>query len=406
MRPSRPLFPPPPTTQPRPRNKGRQVRSWLTLNGRVQLNRRRLYSPADGSVAPLDALLDQAASALSVGVRELACRLNQHAASFDKAAENLARAAQLALSGEALRQVVEAEGRAVLQAEASGALPIGWTAADCPTAAGPTRVYLGLDGVKVPLITDTEKRQRRPRIRAKRRRAGKKLRPLPKGRAGADQPYKEFKLVVYYDEGQVHRHVSGTRGDHQAAGRRMRRDGGRIDLTAADDKVAVVDGADWIRNQIRRQNLPLDAVGLDFYHLAENVHKARRAVFGEEGAEGQEWAGQLLHTVKHEGYEAFWQRLVEWRAKLRSPKKRLAADALLNYVAERREMIKYPELVAAGRQIGSGPTEAMCKVTTARLKGSGMRWDGANAEAVMALSCLEQSGQWKAYWANQLRPTG
>jgi hypothetical protein len=78
----------------------------------------------------------------------------------------------------------------------------------------------------------------------------------------------------------------------------------------------------------------------------------------------------------------------------------------LNYVAERREMIKDPECVAAGRQIGSGPTEAMCKVTTARLKGSGMRWDGANAEAVMALSCLEQSGQWKAYWANQLRPTG
>ena len=48
-----------------------------------------------------------------MGVRELACRLNQAARNFDKAAENLARAAQVGLSGELLRQVVEAEGRAV-----------------------------------------------------------------------------------------------------------------------------------------------------------------------------------------------------------------------------------------------------------------------------------------------------
>jgi len=44
----------------------------------------------------------------------------------------------------------------------------------------------------------------------------------------------------------------------------------------------VVDGAEWIRRQLKEQSLPLDAIGLDFYHLAENVHKARRAVYGEE----------------------------------------------------------------------------------------------------------------------------
>jgi hypothetical protein len=26
-------------------------------------------------------------------------------------------------------------------------------------------------------------------------------------------------------------------------------------------------GSPWIRNQVRRQGLPLDALGLDFYHL-------------------------------------------------------------------------------------------------------------------------------------------
>ena len=78
----------------------------------------------------------------------------------------------------------------------------------------------------------------------------------------------------------------------------------------------------------------------------------------------------------------------------------------MHYVAKREEMIRYPEFQAKGWQIGSGPTEAMCKTTTARLKGSGMRWDADNAEAVMALDALEQSGEWKLYWRSQLRPTG
>lgn len=55
-----------------------------------------------------------------------------------------------------------------------------------------------------------------------------------------------------------------------------------------------------------------------------------------------------------------------------------------------------------GRQIGSGPTESMCKATTQRIKGRGKRWDGDNAESIMSLEALEQSGGWNAYWEAQL----
>lgn len=57
----------------------------------------------------------------------------------------------------------------------------------------------------------------------------------------------------------------------------------------------------------------------------------------------------------------------------------------MQYVAERRGMIRYPEFRARSWQIGSGPTEAECKTTTHRVKGRGRRWDAANAEAMMAL---------------------
>jgi hypothetical protein len=260
--------------------------------------------------------------------------------------------------------------------------------------------------VKVPLVTAAEKKARRHKVRQKRRQRGRKARPLPAVKRGADQKYKEFKIVAYYDETQEHRLVEGTKGDHQVAGRLMRRQAARIRLDQADEKVGNVDGAPWIRNQVERQGLPLDALGLDFYHLAENIHKARRLVFGEEDSAGQEWAGALLHRFKHEGYEAVWEELLSWRCHLRNRGKRKAADTLLAYVSERRDMIRYPEFQAKGWQIGSGPTEATCKTLTARLKGSGMRWDADNGEALMALEALSQSDQWHLYWRTQLRPTG
>jgi hypothetical protein len=402
----KPLFPPPKdqSTGKTKRNKGRQDFTVLTINGRVRLLRRRWYSPGEGTITPLDEWLDTLESTISLGVREMACRLNGDGKNFDKAAANLARTAQVKVSGETLRVLVEAEGKRVLQAQRLGQLPLDWSAADCKTKEKTTRIYVGSDGVMVPLVTDTEKTSRRQKTKEKRRRRGKKAQPLPPRKLGADQHYKEFKIVAFYDETQDHRLVSGTRGDCEVAGRLMRREAGRIQLDRADEKVGNVDGSPWIRNQVQRQSLPLDALGLDFYHLSENVHKARREIFGEDDDGGKQWAGKLLHVFKHDGYEAAWKQLLEWRVTLK--RGRPAADRLVNYVSERREMIRYPEFQAKGWQIGSGPTEATCKTLTARLKGSGMRWDSDNAEAIMALEALTQSDQWDLYWKSQLRPTG
>jgi hypothetical protein len=132
-----------------------------------------------------------------------------------------------------------------------------------------------------------------------------------------------------------------------------------------------------------------------------------RAVYGEEDpqdakAPGNAWVGGLLHTAKHEGYEKLRDELQAWRAALRGASQVKAGELLLNYVTDRREMIQYPKFQEMGRQIGSGPTESMCKATTQRIKGRGMRWDGDNAESIMALEALEQSGAWQAYWELQL----
>src|SRR5207244_3718162 len=147
----KPLFPPPkdPVTQRRKHNKGRQDFTVLTINGRVRLWRRRWHSPGEGTTTPLDRWVDTVEATISLGVRAMACRLNGDGKHFDKAAANLARTAQVPLSGETLRVLVETEGKRVLQAQRSGRLPVGWSAADCRVApkAKATRLYLGSDGV-------------------------------------------------------------------------------------------------------------------------------------------------------------------------------------------------------------------------------------------------------------------
>jgi hypothetical protein len=327
----------------------------------------------------------------------MACRLNQGSTSFEKTAENLARAAHLLISKETLRQLIEGEGKVVLRALQRAELQPPWTAEECRTTEGISRMYLGCDGVMIPIVTEEEKQKRRVKIRAKRRGRGRRCRPLPRAKTGADQSYKEFRVANFYDETMDHRYVGATSGNHEAAGRLMQRMACQLELPKAQEKVANVDGAPWIRNQIEFHGL-VNAIGLDFYHLRENLQKSRRIVFGEESSEGKAWLDGLMHTFRHVGYDAAWDQLVGWRASLRSPAQRKEGNRLTQYVAERRSMIRYPEFRRRGWQIGSGPTESECKTTTHRVKGHGRRWDSDNAEAMMALACLNDSRMWRTYW--------
>jgi len=393
-------------------DKGLAPRSCLTANGRVSLSRRRWRGPA-GGVVPVDRLLDAAEATVSLGTRELCCRASADSRSFARAAAGLKQLGQLPLSTELLRQVVEEEGKAVLRASESGELKPGWAAADCPvqTPAGEaTRLYLGTDGFMVRVLSDQEKQARRRQVVSARRRRGRAkpvnnpgkppLPPLPPRRKGADGPYKEFKLVQFHDESMEHRLVSVTRRRCHEAGRIMRRDAGRIGFHEAKERLGNVDGGPWIVKQIQRRGINLTGLCLDFYHLGQNVNQAKGITYGQDNPQGSQWAAGVLHAAKHDGYDALFDQLLEWRKGQRGRAKRQEADRLLHYVCERKEMIHYDTFMAHGWRISSSTTESQCGVVPARVKGGGKRWDGDNAEAVMALEAAIQSNLWTTYWVS------
>jgi hypothetical protein len=378
-----------------------------SVNGRINLARTRWFAPDEGSDCPLDGLIDETEATVSVGVRQLCCREGGNARSFARGRENLKHAAQVELGEELFRQVVESEGKAVLKAS-SEQLELDWSASECkartPQGQETTRLYGSGDGVLVASITQKEKDQRRKAVLERRakmpRKQRRRLKRLGSVKKGTDQRYKQIYLTSFYDQEQEHRLVGVTRGKVKGLQQLLRREAARVHLRAAAERVGVVDGAVCLRNTL--ENLPLEVILLDFYHLSEHVGKAAVQTLGAETEACRQWVEDVLHTVRHEGYEPFLQKLLDWRGRLRGQKRKVA-DHLINYVALRQEMILYDQCDQHDWNVGSGPMESMCGVTTDRIKGRGRRWDMDNAEAMMALEALYQStGLWDKYWANAL----
>ena len=369
------------------------------MNGTIRIERQIWWYRSEPSDNRVDRWLGIADDTLSVGARELCCCVGMDC-SFQKAAAKLKKLGQIDVSVPRLREIVEREGMQMLAMRQQGVLRPNWSAQDCrPHPGAASQVLVGGDGVMVPVITAAEKAKRRAgrkhvRRRGRARRRGRRHR-------GADQGWKEFKIGLFYDADKEHCYAFATKGNHQEFGRQLRREAGKIHLGQADQKFSVTDGVEWIRRQMRTRLPMLDEMILDFYHFAEHVAGASTICWGVDTPESKNWTGQVLHAAKHEGPLAVLKEIAAARTLLRASAKRKALSGLEQYIAKRMEMTDYPRFIAAGFDIGSGPTEAKCKTVPSRLKGSGMRWNLSNAEAMAALACVDQSNLLDEYWSQQ-----
>ena len=166
--------------------------------------------------------------------------------------------------------------------------------------------------------------------------------------------------------------------------------------------VGLADGAkeNWIH-----LDLMTEVQVVDFYHVTTYVRSAAEALFAHDGAGLRPWVDDWCHRLKHEKGAA--KALI---AELESrgealPRERLpeAAEKALAYLRNQIKggRLNYAELAEQKIPIGSGVTEAACKVLVKqRLCGSGMRWKGAGAAAVLWVRCLTYTtGRWAQFWS-------
>jgi len=384
----------------------------LSVGGEVELGRRYFWAKGAGGVYPVDAAAgvdddDGPHGGVSPGAREVLCRLGM-VEDFAGAAEDARRIGNLPVGRERLRQVVEAEAAAVTAARDGGRVPAAWSAADARVtpgdAAGPTRVYEGTDGVMAPTVTQAEKdkRRRAHAVRRQQRSAAGvgNARELAPARPGTDEKHKEMKIGVFYDQHKRHRHAFATAADSKAYGPLLKEYARQVGFDAADQQLSLVDGAKWIATQVCLALALLHSLLLDFYHLSQHVHAAAKCCLGDTPAAGQ-WAHDRLEELKAAGAAPALAAIDALKKGVRSTAKRAALAGLRDYLADRLDMLDYRTALANGWDIGSGPTEAMCKTLTLRLKRPGMKWDRDHAAGMMNLHAMYESGQAPAYWASQ-----
>jgi hypothetical protein len=146
---------------------------------------------------------------------------------------------------------------------------------------------------------------------------------------------------------------------------------------------------------------------LDYYHAAGYISKLAEALFGE-GWRAQGWARRMRRVLKQAGGLT---RLLQSASYHRNQqgltgRRQRAFWKAYRYLWKRRRHMGYASYRAQGLPIGSGVTEAGCKVVaTQRLKLSGMRWKGQGGLVVLTLRVTWLSGVWADAWNRHITET-
>jgi len=150
-------------------------------------------------------------------------------------------------------------------------------------------------------------------------------------------------------------------------------------------------------------NTITDTQTLDFYHATQYLDKVAKAIYPHNEQVQKAWMDTHCHHLKHDVGAA--QRLLT-EMQMIKPKKVSQSilqglqDAITYFRNHHHQML-YVEAINANLPIGSGITEAACKVIIkARLGCSGMKWKDRGASIVLSLRTLSYTkGRWQQFWS-------
>ena len=149
---------------------------------------------------------------------------------------------------------------------------------------------------------------------------------------------------------------------------------------------------------------------IDYYHACQYVQQLADVIFGP-GSESQRWAKRMREQLKTRAKGV--ARVLQSASALRHTRglwgqAKVYAQAYA-YLKKRSRWMRYQSYRRQHLPIGSGITEAACKIVfTQRLKRSGMAWPIAGGQVILDLRVIWLSGVWhdvhQRYLASQPMP--
>ena len=146
-----------------------------------------------------------------------------------------------------------------------------------------------------------------------------------------------------------------------------------------------------------------DTQVLDFYHACQYLKGVAKSRYPRSPSQREAWLDEQCHALKHEQGAA--HKILADMLKIDDSKlgktNRDALQAAITYFRNHLHQMNYAEAIAQHLPIGSGVTEAGCKIIVkARLGGAGMKWKDAGAAIVLSLRTLSYTaGRWPQFWA-------
>ena len=353
-----------------------QQRRVLTVHGEVQVRRAYYYcGRCKQSFLPYDDALGLT-DEISPGLLPLVC-LAGTLLPFAEAAEDLLkRFAGVRVSASTVLRCTEGQGERLRAQQKEGHMveptqaEPQWTAArqeDQPAA------YVGLDAFSVPM----------------------------QGIGASKAEHRMLYTALLYTPGKEHtRYLVDFALDGLAE--QVRSQARALGIAEVSALIAVTDGGNGLEEALQRHLAEHLRTILDWYHAAEHICDFAKVWHSSDTEARTQWQAQAKGILYEQGGAA----LLAFLQTLELPAGTGASvheelRKLIGYFENNRHRTDYPSYRHKGWDIGSGPTEAGCKIIGERLKGSGMRWVEDGAATVAALRALYVSGGkvWDGFWA-------
>lgn len=352
-----------------------QQRRVVSAHGEVQLRRAYYYcSRCRAGYCPYDDVLGLG-DGLSPGVRPLVCPAGTLVPFEDAAEDVLRRFANVRLSASTVSRCTEAAG-ARLQAQLRAGTMVqptqpepGWTA---ERPLGQPVAYIGLDAFSVPM----------------------------RGPQAAKAEHRMLYTALVYTPDKRHtRYLVDF--DLDALAFQVRALAQALGVPRVADLIAITEGGNGLEEALGRHLAEDVQTILDWYHAAQHVHAFANVWHARDAEAAQRWSHEAKAVLYEKGGEALLEHL-HAVALPKGPRSEIRDELrkLIGYFENNRHRIDYPTYRANGWDIGSGPTEAGCKIIGERLKGSGMRWAESGAATVGVLRALYVSSSklGDGYW--------
>ena len=350
------------------------------MHGEVGVKRAYYYcGRCQQSFLPYDEALGLT-DEISPGLMPLVCLAGILVPFADAAQDLLKRFASVRLSASTVLRSTESTGERLRAQQKEGRMvqptqaETKWTA---PREGGQPAAYVGLDAFSVPMQG-----------------AG----------AGKAEHRMLYTALLYTPHKEHTRYLVDFELD--ALAEQVRSQAQALGLGQVSDLIAVTDGGNGLEEALQRHLADNLTTILDWWHAAEHLCDFAKVWHARDEAARQQWAEQAKGILHEQGGEALLTHLqaltlpADTSAEVREELRKL-----IGYFENNRHRTDYPTYRRNGWDIGSGPTEAGCKIIGERLKGSGMRWVEEGAAKVATLRALYLSGGnlWDGFWAQPHR---